>query len=253
MEIKKILILLLAILTLGSCDKSESVGVMVLSGQIEQGADSCDIKVFSLKEESLLNLEDAVVKVKVDGVNYSFDHVGNGVYRSFDIASHLNNYSQCYVEVSHPDYATCSADLVIPRAPEVLEGTYSYVVNSNFPESECMELTWQDEPGQNYFFELNYLDNDFNQIPFSGPSGLFATHYSGPQIGHHLRVFNNDFRYYGSHQLVIKAVDELYLTAHYYAGSDELGLLQAGSSNVKGGKGLITASSKKEIFLQINP
>lgn len=253
MEIKKILILLLAILGLVSCDKSENTGVMVLSGQIEQGADACDIKVYSLKEESLTDLEDAIVKVKVDGVNYTFAYIGNGVYRSLDIVSHLHDFTPCNVIVTHPDYATCTVDVELPKAPDVIEGSYSYQVNSSYPELECLELTWQNEPGQNYFFELNYLDNDFNQIPFSGPSGLFETHYSGPQTGHHLHVFNNDFRYYGSHQLIIRAVDKLYLAAHYYAGSDELGLLQAGSSNVKGGKGLITASSKKEILLQINP
>lgn len=244
---------MLTIMVLVSCKKSENPGVMVLSGQIEQGADSCDIKVYALKEESLTNLQNAIVKIQMDGVNYEFTHVGNGVYRSFDIAHNLHDFANCHVEVAHPDFATCTADVELPKAPGVIEGSFSYSVNSSYPEQECLELFWPDEPGQNYFFELNYLDTDYAQIPFSGPSGLFETHYSGPQTGHHLNIFNNDFQYYGNHRLVIKAVDKLYLAAHYYAESDELGLLQAGSSNVKGGKGLITASSKKEILLEINP
>ncbi|MFY7971311.1 MAG: hypothetical protein ACOVOO_05170 [Flavobacteriales bacterium] len=253
MEIKKHILFLLTFLVLTSCEKKDAPGVMVLNGQIEQGADSCEIQVYSLRDEALSPVTDAAVKVKLDGVFYSFSHVGGGVYRSEEIVNHLHDYALCHVEVSHPDFSECTADLEIPKSPGIPQGSYTYSVNSVYPESECFELIWPNEPGQNYFFELYYLGSDFEEIPFAGPSGLFEAQNGGPQMGHHLVVFNNDFRYYGPHRLVVKAVDERYLDAHYYIGSDELGLLEAGISNVKGGKGLITGSSREEILLEINP
>jgi len=250
---KRIILMLLTILMLASCDKTETAAVMVLSGQIEQGAESCEIKVYSLKDESLSALTDAMVKVKVDGLSHNLTHQGNGIYSSAEVAEALHDFSSCTVEVTHPDFVSCTAEVTIPKAPAVQEGSYSYPVNYNYPEFECFELTWPDAPGQNYFYELLYLETEYDEIPFSGPSGLFESHYSGPQTGHHLVVFNNDFEFYGQHRLTLRAVDEMYLEAHFYAGSDDMGLLQAGVSNVKGGKGLITGSSKRELLLQINP
>jgi len=119
------------------------------------------------------------------------------------------------------------------------------VVDSNPIVLDWFELGSEYE----YVLELECLESV--KVPIDGQIGNFANTYDGPQVGATLNLPIDRFTYYGTHRLVIYALNPNVIDVFFFDPSDIRGLLQASPDNVTNGKGLVAATTRLEILLEV--
>ncbi|MFM9983779.1 MAG: hypothetical protein ACKVOK_01015 [Flavobacteriales bacterium] len=129
------------------------------------------------------------------------------------------------------------------------------IINSSSTGSSIVIVTWTELDNEKYSYvvRMDCLEETPVEIPFTVPSGNFATNFSGPQVAAGIIVSDTDFKYYGRHKLTVFAIPKSLESVFFYNAGDIRGLLTNGPDNILGIKGFATGVSKLETEFFLKP
>lgn len=143
------------------------------------------------------------------------------------------------------------------HAPPELSVTGSgptvFPIDTDVPQQSAFVISWSDIPANEYVVTLRCLEESPVLIPFAGQGGQFNQRFAGPQIDNGMILRNNDFLYYGQHELKVTAINPEYRDVFFYSPGGTGSLLQQGISNISGGSGFVTAVSSFVLLLTATP
>jgi hypothetical protein len=144
-----------------------------------------------------------------------------------------------------------SAETQVPPATVIVNVSATEIpVDENSTGQPVFSLLWEQLTGYSHVLTLTAPENPA-VIPFDVPSGLFQTQYKLPIPGQGVTLYDVDFMYYGSHELVVYTIDSQYEDIYYSSFSTENQLVSSVGDNIEGGTGVFAAASVWKTNLNI--
>jgi hypothetical protein len=179
-----------------------------------------------------------------DGFEDTF--VGDGDFFSLQSGRLPAPGDSCSVTWLHHG-ETATVDVVMPPQLQLHALNRDSISVAN-PQS--IILDWF-ELGSDYEYIVDLECLEANPIPIEGQTGNFYEFFDGPQVSAALNLPIERFSYYGTHKLVVHALNPALTDVFFYDPSDIRGLLQLGPDNVVNGKGLVVGTTRLEILLEV--
>ncbi len=193
-------------------------------------------------------ITNAIVKISYSGRDYELQHTTDGVYVNTQMPIVENGTYTLNISYNQ---LSVTASTTIPSKPKnVQESTTQLKPVFSSTPVEMMNVTW-DNPNNDYYFILvKALDLsaplNFNTF---GASSIFD---AVVDQGHQRTLYNQSFRYYGRHCILVYHVQSDYVSFYTSSGTSSLNATSIATS-ITNGYGIFTGiNAADSLFVTVN-
>ena len=241
---------IIACLVLFACTK-ESERELFMQAHFIAGKPLKNVKLYWVEEEELREISGTgpitMSLISEDGAIQTLQQIDG----SFQMTTGSIAENTTYRLRATVSGRQVEAIIAVPLRPVIAQTSpQQFFALPMAPLDVVYSCAWAAVPDQNYLLQLQELLPGA-LIPQTPYGGAFKDNFSGPYQASGLQLTTNDFKVYGSHLLRISAISSSYVDAFFNQLSNYTGQIREGPGNVKGGKGLVTASAETEVLLDV--
>lgn len=248
-------IALLLVMLFSACRPDADESTIVMESLLLAG-EAPEVTIYKLNEQLVRNLEDPVASI-TDGTGNSWSLLAdpNDPQRfTVEAGDLIIEAERSYELLVQEGGREARARVVIPPAVELIQVSSTTIpINSGSTGQPTFTVLWEANPDLSHVLNLEVLDVDAPEIPFSVPSGNFAVQYRFPVPGQGTTLFDTDFAVYGQHRLRIYAIPKSDESLYFYLPEEGGAQLTGSISNVQGGSGYVSSASYVDIELELIP
>lgn len=267
-----IYIFLFALMSCTACEKQNIESFenksTVVQAYLHAGKGIDSLKVtqsysYSQVDSNIIRIDDLDVSISTPDSVYMLHAIGNGLYQNTDLIIEADqeyelHFTRDELDISATTYVPNKTEIELSTTQVLLEKIESGSFGGGFGNlPDPIEVNWDNTTGAYFYVNIQnieanpeYINENIAEIEAENGEVIPFNTNTTPQVSDFYALNARQFKFFGTHRLIVYSVNPDYAALYESAGNSTLSLEEP-PSNIINGLGIFTGINSDTAYIEV--